>query len=82
MNPEVFGRVGDMSAVIAQPTTEEERRKTIHALLSCPTFSIHARKLEKGELAEAQAGGYESTSVLTDDLMTPAAAPCALFLHR
>ncbi|KFK29965.1 hypothetical protein AALP_AA7G200400 [Arabis alpina] len=40
MVPEVFIRVDDMSAVIKQPTSKEERLNALQALLSCPTGSI------------------------------------------
>ncbi|MGK7908357.1 MAG: MBL fold metallo-hydrolase [Synechococcus sp.] len=40
MAPQVFGRVGAMSAVEHQPTTELERTQALQALLSCPTASI------------------------------------------
>src|SRR5688572_29665964 len=35
-----FKQAGNMSAVLRQPETPEERRDAIHALLSCPTASI------------------------------------------
>lgn len=37
MAPEVFGRVDEQSAVIAQPVGEAARVRTMQALLSCPT---------------------------------------------
>jgi len=40
MAPEVFGRVGNMSAVTHQPETEAQRHRAMQALLSCPTASI------------------------------------------
>uniref|UniRef100_M8CA86 Metallo-beta-lactamase domain-containing protein n=1 Tax=Aegilops tauschii TaxID=37682 RepID=M8CA86_AEGTA len=47
MAPEVFKRVDGMSAVAAQPSSEEERTKALQALLSCPTASIHTDKPAK-----------------------------------
>ena len=40
MAPQVFDRIGSMSAVQHQPTTEMERIQALQALLSCPTASI------------------------------------------
>lgn len=40
MTPEVFTRVEEKSAVYYQPTNEEEKRRALQALLSCPTASI------------------------------------------
>lgn len=40
MAPDVFTRVGEQSAVFHQPTNEQERKKALQALLSCPTSSI------------------------------------------
>ncbi|EMS56937.1 hypothetical protein TRIUR3_28013 [Triticum urartu] len=47
MAPEVFKRADGMSAVAAQPSSEEERTKALQALLSCPTASIHTDKPAK-----------------------------------
>ncbi|KAJ6720761.1 METALLO-BETA-LACTAMASE FAMILY PROTEIN [Salix viminalis] len=44
MAPQVFTRIGEMSAVFKQPTSGEERLKALQALLSCPTSSIHTEK--------------------------------------
>ncbi|KAM7487886.1 hypothetical protein LguiB_025370 [Lonicera macranthoides] len=44
MAPEVFTRVDDMSAVFKQPSCKEEQLKSLQALLSCPTSSIHTEK--------------------------------------
>ncbi|KAJ0800110.1 putative metallo-beta-lactamase, ribonuclease Z/Hydroxyacylglutathione hydrolase [Helianthus annuus] len=44
MAPEIFTRVGDMSAVSKQPTCQDERLKALQALLSCPTSSISTEK--------------------------------------
>ncbi|KAM0036910.1 putative ribonuclease Z/Hydroxyacylglutathione hydrolase [Helianthus debilis subsp. tardiflorus] len=44
MAPEIFTRVGDMSAVSKQPTCQDERLKSLQALLSCPTRSISTEK--------------------------------------
>ena len=38
--PEVFSRVGDKSAVYAQPTESTAQLRAMQALLSCPTASI------------------------------------------
>ncbi|PKA58731.1 hypothetical protein AXF42_Ash000824 [Apostasia shenzhenica] len=42
-----------MSAVIKQPSSEEERFKALQALLSCPTSSIHTEKPPK-EIRDVQ----------------------------
>uniref|UniRef100_A0ACD5V528 Uncharacterized protein n=1 Tax=Avena sativa TaxID=4498 RepID=A0ACD5V528_AVESA len=47
MAPEVFKRVDGMSAVSAQPSSDETRTKALQALLSCPTASIHTDKPAK-----------------------------------
>ncbi|KAK1436361.1 hypothetical protein QVD17_02140 [Tagetes erecta] len=44
MAPEIFTRVGDMSAVSKQPGCQDERVKALQALLSCPTNSIRTEK--------------------------------------
>ncbi|CAK7326078.1 unnamed protein product [Dovyalis caffra] len=44
MAPQVFTRIGEMSAVFKQPTSGQERLKALQALLSCPTSSIHTEK--------------------------------------
>uniref|UniRef100_A0A251V4A7 Putative metallo-beta-lactamase n=2 Tax=Helianthus annuus TaxID=4232 RepID=A0A251V4A7_HELAN len=44
MAPEIFTRVGDMSAVSKQPTCQDEHVKALQALLSCPTSSISTEK--------------------------------------
>ncbi|KAJ0599149.1 hypothetical protein HanIR_Chr03g0101611 [Helianthus annuus] len=44
MAPEIFTRVGDMSAVSKQPSCQDERVKALQALLSCPTSSISTEK--------------------------------------
>lgn len=38
--PQTFGQASDSSFVRHQPTTPDERRDALHALLSCPTGSI------------------------------------------
>lgn len=45
MAPSVFGRVGDMSAVMYQPATAEERQRALEATISCPTCGsvLHSR---------------------------------------
>lgn len=40
MAPEIFGRLGSMSAVTHQPQSEAQRHQAMQALLSCPTASI------------------------------------------
>ena len=37
MDPETYGRVGSMSAVVHQPQTPQEREKAMQALVTCPT---------------------------------------------
>ena len=37
MAPSVYSRIGDMTAVHAQPSTPEERLEAYQALLACPT---------------------------------------------
>lgn len=54
--PATFGRVGEQSAVVQQPRTDEERIIALQAVLSCPTFSIHTKKTRAGELKAAQNG--------------------------
>ncbi|GAB4814810.1 hypothetical protein N2152v2_001856 [Parachlorella kessleri] len=54
MAPSVYGRVGSMSAVVHQPEGEQERQQALQALLSCPTYSIHASQRTPGELAAAR----------------------------
>jgi 4Fe-4S single cluster domain of Ferredoxin I len=43
MDPQTYGRVGSMSAVVRQPETPDERRKALQALLACPTHSIQVK---------------------------------------
>lgn len=38
--PDVFKRVGDQTAVVAQPQSEEEKVLSMQALLSCPTCAL------------------------------------------
>ena len=42
MAPNIFSRVGSMSAVYHQPESDAERTAALQALLSCPTASIGA----------------------------------------
>ncbi|CAL5223898.1 g6494 [Coccomyxa viridis] len=51
--PEFFGRENEQSAMIRQPETEAERVQSFQALVSCPTYSIHAK--DHAELKEAVA---------------------------
>jgi ferredoxin len=53
MASSTFSRVEGASAVTTQPATAETRREALRALISCPTFSIHSRGAEAGELAAA-----------------------------
>lgn len=46
MAPSFFKRANHQSAVLEQPRTAEERIEAFQALLSCPTFSIHAKDRE------------------------------------
>eukprot|EP00798_Chlamydomonas_sp_ICE-L_P007414 gene7414-543_t len=54
MAPETYSKKGDGSVVYKQPTDSHERVKAIQALLSCPTFSIHARNMACSELMTPQ----------------------------
>ena len=45
--PEVFSRVGEQSAVHAQPTSETAQLQAMQAMLSCPTASIGTREKPK-----------------------------------
>jgi len=56
MAPDTFSRVGEQSAVHQQPTDTAGRVEALKALLSCPTFSIHARERSAEELRAAQQG--------------------------
>eukprot|EP00879_Flechtneria_rotunda_P000416 GHRR01000510.1.p1 GENE.GHRR01000510.1~~GHRR01000510.1.p1 ORF type:complete len:346 (+),score=81.89 GHRR01000510.1:166-1203(+) len=56
MAPDTYSRIGEQSAVHAQPTDQEGRVRALQALLSCPTFSIHARDKSSEELKAAQQG--------------------------
>ncbi|KAG4127891.1 hypothetical protein ERO13_D10G235824v2 [Gossypium hirsutum] len=53
MAPQVFTRVGEMSAVYKQPTSSEDRLKALQALLSCPTSSIRT-EVPPPDILEAQ----------------------------
>ncbi|XVE69253.1 hypothetical protein DITRI_Ditri09bG0137600 [Diplodiscus trichospermus] len=53
MAPQVFTRIGEMSAVYKQPTCKEDRLKALQALLSCPTSSIHT-EVPPPDILEAQ----------------------------
>src|SRR5579864_9497110 len=52
--PAVFGEGADHAFVHRQPSTSEERRQALHALVSCPTGSIGSR------------GGERPVSVMDD----------------
>jgi hypothetical protein len=56
MAPDTFSRVGEQSAVHAQPTDAAGRVAALQALFSCPTFSIHARERTAEDLKAAQRG--------------------------
>ncbi|KAL4296500.1 hypothetical protein GQ457_12G032470 [Hibiscus cannabinus] len=53
MAPQVFTRVGEMSAVYKQPISSEDRLKALQALLSCPTSSIRT-EVPPPDILEAQ----------------------------
>jgi glyoxylase-like metal-dependent hydrolase (beta-lactamase superfamily II) len=53
MAPDTYASVGDMTAVVQQPQTDEQRRAAFQALLSCPTYSIHCTDKANGEQAAA-----------------------------
>ncbi|XVF83750.1 hypothetical protein PTKIN_Ptkin16aG0517500 [Pterospermum kingtungense] len=53
MAPQVFTRVGEMSAVYKQPTSNKDRLEALQALLSCPTSSIHT-EVPPPDILEAQ----------------------------
>ncbi|KAK8542236.1 hypothetical protein V6N13_137189 [Hibiscus sabdariffa] len=53
MAPQVFTRVGEMSAVYKQPTCKEDRLQALQALLSCPTSSIRT-EVPPSDILEAQ----------------------------
>ncbi|GMI80768.1 hypothetical protein like AT4G33540 [Hibiscus trionum] len=53
MAPQVFTRVGAMSAVYKQPISSEDRLKALQALLSCPTSSIRT-EVPPADILEAQ----------------------------
>lgn len=44
--PRTFSEVGDFSAVTQQPVGNEEERKALYALLSCPTGAIKGKSAE------------------------------------
>lgn len=54
MAPDTFGRVGQQSAVVRQPADREGRVAALKALLSCPTYSIHATERSSEDLRAAQ----------------------------
>lgn len=54
MAPATFARVGEQSAVAAQPADAQQRQAALQALLACPTFSIHCTDRRLGELKAAQ----------------------------
>ncbi|MFB2919804.1 MBL fold metallo-hydrolase [Aerosakkonema funiforme] len=62
MAPEVFASVGEQSAVYHQPANEEERLRSLQALLSCPTASIGTIENPK-DIKEAQ----ETFPILVDE---------------
>lgn len=53
MAPKTFTRIDEMSAVIRQPTSDDDRLRALQALLSCPTSSIHTEKPTK-EIIDVQ----------------------------
>lgn len=62
MVPEVFDRVDEQSAVYHQPMNEEERRRSLQALLACPTASIGTVEKPK-DIKQAQ----QSFPILVDE---------------
>jgi len=52
MSPKIFQSVGDKSAVISQPQTEEGFQEAAQAAISCPTQSIGFRT-RKGDMSRA-----------------------------
>uniref|UniRef100_A0A7R9VJC2 Metallo-beta-lactamase domain-containing protein n=1 Tax=Chlamydomonas euryale TaxID=1486919 RepID=A0A7R9VJC2_9CHLO len=56
MAPHTFSKVGNGSAVVEQPRSEQERVVALQALLSCPTHSIHADERSREDLQAAQQG--------------------------
>ena len=44
MCPSVFGRVGIKSAVLAQPSTEQEKLQAYAAMITCPVGSIRTQQ--------------------------------------
>lgn len=57
MAPDVFGKVNDQSAALRAPSTPEQTKLAYQALLSCPTFSIHAEgKVDPAALRDARNG--------------------------
>lgn len=56
MAPKTFHRAGEQSAVHQQPTSDEDVVRAYQALLSCPTFSIHAQESRPELLKAAQKG--------------------------
>ena len=55
MAPAIFGRAGEQSNVAVQPTSAEERRDALRALLACPTASIGCEDASRDELVRATA---------------------------
>jgi glyoxylase-like metal-dependent hydrolase (beta-lactamase superfamily II)/ferredoxin len=53
--PLSFQEVGEHSAVVAQPESDEELRRAYQALLACPTGSIGAERSDKSRWKEAVA---------------------------
>ena len=62
ISPEVFHRVDEQSAVYHQPINEEERLRSLQALLSCPTSSIGTVEKPK-DIKQAQ----ETFPILIDE---------------
>lgn len=54
MAPEFFSAVGGASAVTTQPSTQDDRQTALKALLSCPTYSIHADDASSKEMIAAR----------------------------
>lgn len=53
--PDTFAEVGEYSAVVRQPATEEQVHRAYQALLACPTGSIGAERTDGSRLRAARA---------------------------
>eukprot|EP00270_Netrium_digitus_P000241 TRINITY_DN1022_c0_g1_i2.p1 TRINITY_DN1022_c0_g1~~TRINITY_DN1022_c0_g1_i2.p1 ORF type:complete len:364 (+),score=89.37 TRINITY_DN1022_c0_g1_i2:209-1300(+) len=71
MAPEVFSKIGSMSAVHRQPTKEEDRFRALQAMLACPTASIHTTEAPK-DIADVHA----SFPIAVDPVTLPGVFHC------